>query len=87
MIRLRYMSIRPVPNITVYNHPSYPKLQPSEEVRKLPVPRVGVIFKESAPLLEKVEERVEKEAEIESVEEKASMEDKEEVTPTQQVTA
>lgn len=81
------MSIRPVPNVTVYNHPSYPKLQPGEEVRKLPVPRVGVVFKESAPLLEKIEERVEKEAKIES-EEKASVEEKEEeVTPTQQVTA
>lgn len=83
------MSIRPVPNITVYNHPSYPKLQPSEEVRKLPAPGIGVVFKESAPLLEKVEERVEKvEAKIENVEEKVeSVEEKEEVTPTQQVTA
>ena len=69
------MTIRPVPNITVYNHPSYAKLQPSE-VCKLPVAGIGVVFKALAPLLEKVEEKVE------NVEEK-----KEEVTPTQQVTA
>ena len=70
------MSIRSVPNITVYNHPSYPKLQPGEEVRKLPAAGIGVVFKALAPLLEKVEEKVE------NVEEK-----KEEVKPTQQVTA
>ena len=73
MIRLRYMSIRPIPNLIVFNHPVTPEIKRDEEIRRVPVPGIGVVFKESAPLLEKVEERVEKEAEIESEEKARSL--------------
>jgi len=54
------MSIRPIPNLMVYNHPVTPEIKRDEEIRRVPVPGIGVVFRAAAPLLEKVEEKVER---------------------------
>lgn len=59
MARLRFVSIRAVPKLAVYNHPVYPVGKEDIEVKKLPTAPVGVRYRASAPTLEKVEQKAE----------------------------
>lgn len=78
------MRIRGIPNLVVYNHPVTPAGIVTEEVRRLPPSRVGVVLRETAPLLEKVEEKAEEvEEKVESAEKK---EEEKEVVAAQQST-
>jgi len=59
-LRLRFMSIRGVPNVVVYHHPLLPEEKPIEGVRMAPTTGLGLVFRAAAPSLEKikVEEKV-----------------------------
>ncbi|MFQ5920517.1 MAG: hypothetical protein ACE5JV_00695 [Nitrososphaerales archaeon] len=56
MLQLKFLGMRSVPKLVVYNHAAYPEEEEKEEVRRAPLPNLGMVLKVSPPSLERVAE-------------------------------